>query len=200
VNAASNVAGPIVAGEVVTIYGVGLGPATLVTGSETDIQGVRVTMGGMPAQLLYVSAGQIAAVVPPSIVGPTADVIVINGNVSTAAYPTQIALANPAIFTADSTGSGAARAMNSDGSVNGPTRPALDGSALTFFITGEGKVAGSNVSIGGRTAEVQTAGSGGNPGVTQMTVVTPTGISGQVPIVVTIGGVSSQPGVTVWVQ
>jgi uncharacterized protein (TIGR03437 family) len=200
VNAASNQAGPIVAGEVITIYGVGLGPATLVTGSGTDIQGVRVTVGGTPAQLLYASAGQIAAVVPPSIIGPSADVVVVNGNASTAAYPAQVVLSNPAIFTADSTGGGAARAINGDGSVNGPTHPALDGTALTFFITGEGQVPGSTVTIGGRNAEVQTAGGAGVPGVTQMTVTVPTGVSGNLPILLTIGGVSSQTGVTVSVQ
>jgi len=90
--------------------------------------------------------------------------------------------------------------LNADGSANGPTRPALDGTPLTFFLTGEGKVAGATVTIGGNIAEIQTAGGTDFPGVTRITVTVPSGVSGPAPIVLTIGGIASQAGVTVFVQ
>ena len=70
VNSASFVAGTIVPGELVTLFGAGIGPATPVAGQlvdgtlPTELGGVKVLVGGVPAPLLYVSSGQINAVVP----------------------------------------------------------------------------------------------------------------------------------------
>src|ERR1017187_4911970 len=75
VNAVTNVAsyanGPISPGEMVVIFGTGMGPSNLV-GLQLDQQGrvanalsqVRVLFDGNPAPLIYVSAQQVAAMVP----------------------------------------------------------------------------------------------------------------------------------------
>jgi uncharacterized protein (TIGR03437 family) len=75
----------------------------------------------------------------------------------------------------------------------------------------DGKTAGSapptpiapvSVTIGGVPATVNYAGGapGSIAGMMQVNVVVPSGVSGSVPVVVTVGGVSSQGGVTVVVK
>ena len=71
VNAASYAQGAISPGEVVTLFGTGLGPANLVGltldangGVSTTLAGVRVLFDGVAAPLIYVSGTQVAAVAP----------------------------------------------------------------------------------------------------------------------------------------
>jgi trimeric autotransporter adhesin len=200
-NGASNLAGPAAPGEIVTIYGAGLGPQTLVaaTGAlPTDIAGTSVTFNGLPAQLLYASAGQVSAIVPSGVTGASASVVVKVSNVAAPEFPLALAPAAPGIFTADASGSGWVRAFNADGSPNGDGNPAVVGAPLTFYITGEGTSAlPIAVRIGGKPAAIQSA----TPGlVTQLVVTVPEGVTGRVPLVVSVGGASSQPGVTLAVE
>jgi uncharacterized protein (TIGR03437 family) len=204
VNGASNQAGGIAPGQIVAIYGAGLGPSTLVVAppdtQPTDLAGTRVLVNGTLARLLYVSAGQIAAIVPAALVGANADIVVASGNVSTPPFPLAIVAASPGIFTADATGLGQARALNADGSANGGSRPALVGTTLTLFATGEGLSADAiAVSIGGLQAPVQSS-TRTPSGVLQVTVAVPSGITGRLPVVLTAGATQSQPGVTVAIQ
>src|ERR1039458_1110593 len=70
-NVASYANGPISPGEMVVIFGSGMGPSSVV-GLQLDQQGrvantlsqVRVLFDGNPAPLIYVSATQISAMVP----------------------------------------------------------------------------------------------------------------------------------------
>ncbi|HTK73914.1 MAG TPA: IPT/TIG domain-containing protein [Gemmataceae bacterium] len=201
-NGASNLAGAVASGEVVTIYGAGLGPATLVgatlTAPPTDLAGTRVLVNGTPAQILYTSAGQVSAVMPPGLSGARADIVVQFAGAATSAFPVAVVPAAPGIFTADSTGGGLARALNADGTPNGRANPAVAGLPLTFFLTGDGG-AQATVTIGGQPAEIQNA-SRPYPGVTQVTVTVPREVIGQAALVVTVGGVSSQTGVSVVLQ
>lgn len=203
-NGASNEAGVIAPGQVVTIYGVGLGPSTLVAAAPdalpTDLAGTRVLVNGTAAQLVYVSAGQVSVIVPSNVTGPTANVVAQVGNVSTAPFTAAVTFTAPGIFTADATGSGQARALNSDGSANGSTRPALVGSSITFFATGEGVAnAPVTVTIGGRVAPIESA-ARPLPGVLQVTVTAPAGITGRQPLVLSAGNAASQDGVFVVIQ
>jgi trimeric autotransporter adhesin len=227
-NSASNVAGAIAPGEVVTIYGAGLGPQNLTVAPQTaaggvlptDIAGTSVTFNGIAAPLLYASAGQVSAIVPYGVTGTTASVLVKVSNAATQAFPAPLTPAAPGIFTADASGLGPARAFNADGSANTPGTPALVGTAVTLYVTGEGQTIPAGVDgrvaagagpapalpvvvlIGGVAATVQSAaGAAGLPaGVMQVTATVPTGVSGRVPVVVTVGGVRSQAGVTVSVE
>jgi uncharacterized protein (TIGR03437 family) len=63
-------------------------------------------------------------------------------------------------------------------------------------------VAAVTVTIGGVAAEVRFAGGapGQIAGVMQVNVVVPVGLAGAVPVVLTVGGVGSQGGVTVAVR
>ena len=69
-NGASFNAGAVSAGEIITLFGVAMGPAAIQGATPannlypTTLGGVQVTVGGYPAPLIYVRGDQIAAIVP----------------------------------------------------------------------------------------------------------------------------------------
>src|ERR1017187_6897802 len=76
-NGASNLTGPIAPGEIIVLYGSGLGPAQITeahVGSDgrfgTQLAGTTVSFNGIPAPMIYASAAQVAAVVPYVAVWP----------------------------------------------------------------------------------------------------------------------------------
>jgi len=111
-------------------------------------------------------------------------------------------------------------ARNADGSVNNAGNPIARNGVITFYLTGAGQtnpagidgkpaseplpkpVAPVTVTIGGVAAEVRYA--GGAPGVIagvmQVNAVVPDRVFGTVPVVVSVGGVPSQSGVTLVVR
>jgi len=208
-NAASNLSGPIAPGELVVLYGTGLA-------------GVQsVLFNGVPGPLLYATPGQVGAVVPYGITGSTAQIVAQAAGTSSAPVSVSVAATSPGVFTADGSGRGPAAAVNQDGSPNAAGSGAAAGSVVLLYATGEGQtspagvdgritgtvlpqpLAPVSVTIGGVAATVQYA--GGAPGiiagVMQVNAVVPAGVSpGSVPVVVTVGGVASQGGVTVTVK
>ena len=89
VDGASQRAIPVTPGKLVTIYGVGLGPAQLVSNQSTNgkysiqVAGTTVSINGIPSPILYTSSTQVGAVVPYAITGATAQVTVsYQGNTS----------------------------------------------------------------------------------------------------------------------
>jgi len=147
-NAASGAAGVIAPGELVTIKGSLLGPATGVSFSvnpvtgmvATALGGTQVSFGSFAAPILYSSATQINAIVPWEVAGQSQLTMQVQysgfGSASLANVP--VASAAPGIFTFDSSGSGPAVAANQDGTFNGPTIPAAPGSYVTVYFTGGG--------------------------------------------------------------
>ncbi len=127
-----------------------------------------------------------------------------------------IAAAGPAIFTIDGTH---AAALNQDYSVNSQANPATDKQAILLFGTGPGAVSPSTVTgaaassdtlswvtakytatVGASPADVLFAGMApGFAGLWQINVTVPAGLSGAVPVIVTVGGVASNT-VLVWVN
>jgi uncharacterized protein (TIGR03437 family) len=207
-NAASNLSGPVAPGELVVLYGTGLA-------------GVQsVLFNGVAGPLLYAAAGQVGAVVPYAVTGGTVQVVAQATGTSSAPVAVAVAATAPGMFTVDGSGRGQAAAVNQDGTPNGSGAPAAAGSVISLFATGEGqtspagvdgKIAGPvlptplapvTVSIGGVTATVQFAGgaTGAIAGVMQVNATVPGGLSGTVPVIVTVGGVSSQGGVTLAVK
>jgi uncharacterized protein (TIGR03437 family) len=228
--ASASVQSGIAPGEIVTLYGSAIGPATLTRFSVSngtigsEIAGTQVFMNGFPAPLIYVSSNLIAAIAPYALANfSTADIAIqYNGNTSSI---TQVPVdqAAPAIFTADSTGSGQAAAVNQDGSLNSNSKPARAGSFIALYITGDGqtnpagvdgKLASAapypqtvlpvKVTVGGVNAVVNYAGATPTAvaGLTQVNVQIPATIAAgsSVPVTVTVGTVSAQSGVTIAVQ
>ena len=228
VNAASYASGSLAPGEVITLGGTDLGPVSQVTAQvdstgkvATQLGGVSVLVNGFPAPLIYVAGTQVSAVVPYEVARfQTVSVQVRYLGQTSNAVSLAVSPPAPGIFTLNSSGSGPG-AFNADFSLNGPNNPVSRGGFVTFFVTGEGQtnplgvtgtinqakapapVANVVISIDGQSATYIYA--GGVPGVVeglmQLNVQIPTTArSGDLGVVVSIGGVPSQPGVTVSVQ
>ncbi len=190
-NAASNLAGAVAPGEVITMYGSGL------AGAQSAL------FNGVAAPLLYVTPGQAGAVLPALLSGSSVQVVVQGLGAASSPVTVPVTSSTPGVFAADGSGRGQAAALNQDGTRNAANAPAAGGSLLTLFATGEGSAAPSSfhVTIGGVNAEMRSAGPApGQPGVVQVTVVTPSGLTGAAPVVLFTGGVPSQDGVTVAVR
>jgi uncharacterized protein (TIGR03437 family) len=190
-------------GELVTIFGAGIGPAAFsgavldATGKfPTSLSGTTVRFGNTAAPLVYTSANQVAALVPYALAnnttGTTAVSVVYNGK--TINGPTlSVAKSAPGIFTVQSSGIGTAVIQNADGTINSADHPAPKGSVIVLYATGEGQIAPGGVDgaitgtplpvltqpaglrIGGKPAVLQYAGEapGEVSGVMQVNAVVP---------------------------
>jgi uncharacterized protein (TIGR03437 family) len=144
-NAANYSTGPVAPGELVTLFGTGLGPAqgvqtsaTLDTQFPTQAASTEVTFDGRPAPLLWVQDGQINAAVPWSVAGPMTQICVSYNNVKTNCLSWPVAQTAPGVFTLDGT---YAAALNQDGTINTATNPAQPGTIVAIFATGLGPIA-----------------------------------------------------------
>jgi uncharacterized protein (TIGR03437 family) len=120
--------------EVISIFGPGIGPATAASATPANgfyppvLAGVQVTINGIKAPLLYVSANQINAVVPMALTSFSAvNVQVTNGVTASPAFPAQITVRSAQSFPG---------VLNQDGTLNSQTNPAHSGSIVTFYGTG----------------------------------------------------------------
>ena len=229
-NAASNLTGPVSGGEVVVFYGAAMSPAGLTVNSvgssglyPTTLAGVTVYFGSYQAPILYVSPTQIAVVVPFEVSGATAQVFIQYQGQFSSPFPVSLAQSTPGIFTANLSGQGLAAAVNDQNgafSYNTAATPANAGDFVEIYVTGAGQTtpagvdgqpyAGqapcnlpASVTIGGTTVVPQYCGGvpGEIPGLTQINIPIPAGLTaGLAPVSVTIGGVSTQPGVTIAVS
>jgi uncharacterized protein (TIGR03437 family) len=136
-------AGPLAAGEIVSIYGAGFGPAQGVAQRPsgdtigTELGGVQVLIEGTPAPVLYVSSTQINLVAPYLLDGRTAAHIQIEtANVISNEVVLGVRQAAPEIFENQP---GTAAILNQDGTVNGPDHPAHIGDFVAMFVSGVGQ-------------------------------------------------------------
>jgi uncharacterized protein (TIGR03437 family) len=209
-NAASVMSGPLAPGELFTFLGSGIGSAT---GADTV---TRVLFDGIPATLVFTSSNQIEGVVPYTIAGQTSTNIQISiGDRIVSNLSMPVTGVSPAVFTLDASGAGQGAILNSDFGVNSPSNPATRGSVVSLFATGAGQtepaIAGLakplqsvRVRIGGQEAEVLYAGSapGLVTGVLQVNCRIPGGVDSgyAIPVVLSVGDVSSSATVTLAVQ
>jgi len=215
-------------GELISIYGTQLGPAT---GSgiqlapdgavTTSNAGTQVLFDGTAAPILYAGADQVNAAIPCVLAGQSSAQIVVDYmGAQSAPVTVQLSPAAPGIFTADGTGQGQAAALNQDNSFNSPSKPAPGGSIVAFYATGvgptspcmDGATYQSNfpiltlpvvVGVGSSGAHVDYAGQAPDlvSGVAQFNIVIPSDApSGVLPLTLIVGGVYSTPGVTIAVK
>jgi len=145
-NAASYDPGPVAPGELVSLFGQGLGPAqgvqpkvNLKSGFPNQLANVQVTFDGKPAPLLYVQDNQINTIVPWSLtVGATTEICVVYKEAITNCIERSVASVAPAVFMSED-GIHAA-ALNQDGSINSSTNPAKPGSIVSIFANGLGPI------------------------------------------------------------
>jgi uncharacterized protein (TIGR03437 family) len=225
VNSASGMSGGVAPGELVVIYGSGLGPSQLAGAMinssgrlSTNVGGTSVLFNGVAAPLVYVRADQVAVIVPNAVAGKTKVTVQVQyENGGTAALSLPVARTMPGLFTLDQSGYGQGAILNEDGTINRFDNPAPHESIVVLFGTGQGLTSPDfpedeladdplpepvdpvTVTIGGKQAEILYAGAApGLAGVMQINARLPRGIdpSNSVPVSVKIGANSSQPGVT----
>jgi 6-phosphogluconolactonase len=190
----------------------------------TTLAGAQALFDGVAAPLLSAQAGQVMAVVPYEVNGnPSTQLQVSYQGQTSSAVAVPVAVAAPGIFTVDGSGSGQGMISNEDGTANAPDNAASVGSTVVVSATGEGQTIPSGVdgkpgdpatppvpiqpvtaTVGGLDAQVLSAGgiSGMTAGFLQVAVQIPDGVTpgDTVPIVLTIGGISSQTSVTLAIQ
>ncbi len=225
-NAASNQTGAIAPGEIIVIYGSGLGPATVAKNQPnsngvygTSVGGTSVYVGGTAAPVLYASATQVSAIVPFGVSGNSASVYTTYQGIATTPVTVPVAAAAPAFFTVDFSGQGQVAAVNegATATVNGAAHPAAAGTFVELYATGGGATNPSSadgaiatgpaplsqsltvtVSIGGKNATVAYAGAApGSPnGVVQINAQVPSGLNAGQAQVLVTIGGVSSPGGT----
>jgi uncharacterized protein (TIGR03437 family) len=200
VNAGSFAPGAIAPGEILSIFG---------SGFNAD---AKVMFDGTAGPVIYASPGQINVVAPYEIDGKASTSVTVNiDGVTTASQALPVAAAAPGIFIV----------LNQDYSANSAARPAVAGSVLVVYATGEGQtkpagvdgklangpastwpkpLLGVSATVGGRSAVVQYAGAapGYIAGLMQINLKIPAGMgSGAWPLVLHIGGFTTTVTVAV---
>ncbi|MBI1357593.1 MAG: hypothetical protein GC160_24900 [Acidobacteria bacterium] len=138
VGAADFLGGGVAPGEIISIFGDGIGPGTGVQatldsqtgGLPLSLAGVRVLFNGEPAPLFYVSATQINCQAPYEIAGKSVARVQVefgDGRTQEALIP--VRTSKPGIFRA---------VLNQNGSVNTADNPAKAGDVVVIFATGQG--------------------------------------------------------------
>jgi uncharacterized protein (TIGR03437 family) len=228
VNAASYLAGPIAPGEIISIFGLNLGPEEQ-AGAQLDasgrltrsLVGTTVWFDDVAAPLYSVQAGQINAQVPYRVAGKSNSVIQVQYQ---GAWSNPVSLAvsatAPGLF-AIAGGAGQGAILNANLSPNSLANPAPRSSFIVLYATGEGETRPPGedgklsefpypapllspiVTIGGLQAESSFAGAApGFAGLLQINVRVPGNVApgSAVPVVLRTGGATSQPGLTLAVN
>jgi uncharacterized protein (TIGR03437 family) len=193
----------------------------------TVLEGMQILVDGIACPLVYVSSTQINAIAPYELAAdsnPFASVQVVYNGVPGNLFSVQVAATAPGILSFDD-GTGQGAIVNQDQTINGAQNPAARGTVVTIYATGEGQtnppgidgglatnlnalphpVASLSVSIGGMPAtNIAYAGTAPEEvyGLLQINVTVPAGVvpGAAVPVLLTIGGVTSQAGLTMAVK
>jgi len=225
--------GTIAPGDLINIFGTNLGPtagtrAPAGQSLPTSLGSTTVTFDGALAPLYYVSDRYVALQVPTGLNAASLTKIQVNSTSgSSLAISFPVIATKPGIFTYTVGGTGQAKVINQDGSLNGDgtitgtDKPAPAGSYIQVYATGlgalnppvpQGTAAPTNslstttlnvtATIGGQAATVYWAGAApGLIGVYQVNVLIPANTrSGAARLTLSAGGNDSQTGVTIQVQ
>ena len=187
----------------------------------TTCGGASVSVSGKAAPLIFTSGGQVSFQVPVDISGASASIQLTRqtGGQTLQSNTLSFTLAPtaPGLFTSDSSGSGIVLGLTSSLAVISTSNPVRAGDIVTIYGTGFGAtnppVASGSVApgtpvpvtasvtatVGGKSAVVVFAGlaPGLAGGQNQINLKVPDGlVGGNLPVVVTVGGVNSQTGAT----
>ena len=223
-SAGDYVGGVVSPGENIDIFGTNIGPSTPQSFQLTSagnfpntIANTQVLFDGVAAPLIYVSSGQVDAVVPFAVTGTTQMQVMVDGKPSQVLLM-PVAQAIPSLLTSNSSGFGQAAALNQDLSINLPSNPEAAGNVIVLYGSGFGPTHpvaldgtiyfaplpelnySVTANVGDLPASVQYAGPapGLVAGVMQFNVVIPSGVgTGAVPIVLTVNQATTQANTTV---
>lgn len=190
----------------------------------TLLSGVQVFADGIQCPILYASPSQVNVILPFALTGQTTADIYLNAyGVTSNTVTIPIQATSPALFSAGANGTGPGAILNPDLTLNSSTNPAAAGSEIALFGGGAGitspfpadgeviptttpfptLAATVTATVAGQPATVDYAGDapGLVAGVLQVNITIPAGTpSGAQPVVINVGGVNSQSGITVYVQ
>jgi uncharacterized protein (TIGR03437 family) len=160
--------------------------------------------------------------VPYEIAGNTSVTISVSADyVGSSSITLPVAQSAFGLSTADASGSGQGAILNQDGSYNSDSNPAPVGSVVSLFGTGEGLTTPAlpdgalvistpysipnetvTITVGGQPTDVLYAGAAPflPTGVLQINARIPAGVTGDAPVLVSIGGISTSRKVTVAVK
>lgn len=221
----------IAPGQMVVVWGTGMGPDKVASLTQdanglvsTSVSGVRILFDGVPAPVVYASAGQCSAVVPYfGAIKATTHVQVEYQGVRSDPVEVPVTATAPGLFTSDASGMGQGAVLNEDGVTrNSTSAPAKPGSVVILWGTGEGltdppgvdgrlavdvlpkPLAAVSVQIGGLPATVLYAGAapGNIPGLFQINARMSNSVQpgDRVAVQVTVGAKASQGSVTIAVH
>ena len=164
VNAADSLTGPLAPNALATLYGKGLSyvtaaltPQEMTSGLLPTVlpgTGVNVVIGGLAANVLYVSPAQINFLVPTLLKPGHSDLQITLNGIAGPVIPLELAAAAPALFQLDPQTVVATRI---DGSVITNDAPAHRGDRITLYATGLGETVPPVVycAVAGRAAQLQ---------------------------------------------
>ena len=144
VNAASNQPGALAPNTIATLYGKNLaqGTATLKLDNSGLLPtvlpgtGVRIVIGSVTVNPLYVSPTQIVFLVPPNLRAGTLNMVLTIAGLNGPTIPVQLVNASPTLFQLDGEN---ALALGASGTVITPDAPAQPGDLIVLYATGVGR-------------------------------------------------------------
>lgn len=218
-------------GLLVSIFGSSLADATVGAQSlplPTQLSTTSAVMGGVELPLLFVSDSQINLVVPFDLaINTQYQLIVQRGTAISVPVTVSVMSAQPAILSANGSGSGQGQIYRIDAAGNAALAeaqtPAQAGQALVIYCAGLGTVAPNvpagagappggpisnttasvSVTIGGQPAHVLFSGlAPGFAGLYQVNAVVPSGIAAgsDVPVTISVAGQNSVSAISMAVQ
>ncbi len=129
-NAAGFQGGVASPGELMTVYGEGVGPAAA---------GVSVFFDELPAPVLAAGPGWVTIGAPFAIAGrDTVGVRLIQDGALSTALIVPVAASVAGVYTVNGRGWGPAAVLNQDGNANSAANPAARGTVVSIFLTGAG--------------------------------------------------------------
>jgi len=183
---------PLAPGSLASLFGVGMVPASVSAQATTiplpaSLGGLSLTVGGIPAPLMFVSSTQVNFQVPWTVPTGPADLVATVNGTQLPKLTATIGAVEPGIFSVGY-GTGPAIAINSDGSLTAPagaipgiaTRPAKPGETIIILATGLGAVSPS-IATGAAASDAL-----------RNTNVTPAVLINGTPATVTFHGLSPQ--------
>lgn len=200
--------GAVAQGAIFVIFGVNMGPATLVSAPSLPLgdtlggTSVRVTSGGqtLNCPMVYTSAGQVAAIMPSTTPVGNATLTVTYNGATSVSRNVRVAASSFGTYTINQRGSGPGVITNFESATSQPVntvlKPARPGQTVILYGTGLGPLpAGTpdnaaapavqinnnniEVLIGSRRATVSYAGRApGFVGLDQLNLVVPEGVLG----------------------
>ncbi|MCE5309526.1 MAG: DUF5666 domain-containing protein [Acidobacteriales bacterium] len=138
-------------GQIVSVFGINIGPATekplMVAPNDRvadKLSNTRVLFNGVPSPMLYASQGQINAVVPCGVVPGTDAMVQVESNGAWSnTRSVAVVAAWPAIFTLSNSGKGRGAILNVGDAgartVNTPSNPIARGGMVEIYATGLGQ-------------------------------------------------------------